>query len=265
MAVLPICRLPHDFAPHPHSLRDRVVLITGATGGLGRASALAAVQAGARVVLLARKVPLLEKLYDEILALGQAEPAIYPLTLEGATPRDYETLADTLESEYGRLDGIVHAAAHLAGLMPAAEIKPEEWMRTLHVNLSAPYLLTQACQPLLVRADDASVVFVLDDPIRTSRAFWGGYGVAKAGLESLVSILHREWENGPIRVHALLPAPMRTALRRMAYFGENTMLIATPQIAAESVVYLLSPAALPLRGQILDLRKSDVALKQQGA
>lgn len=261
MAALPIRALLHDFVPQRHGLQDRVVLITGATGGLGRASALAAAQAGARLVLLARKVPLLEKLYDEILALGQAEPAIYPLNLEGATPRDYETLAVTLDREYGRLDGIVHAAAHLAGLMPAAEIKPEEWMRTLHINLSAPYLLTQACQPLLARAKDASVVFVLDDPVRISRAFWGGYGVAKAGLEGLVAILHQEWENGAIRVHAVLPAPMRTALRRMAYFGENTMSIALPQVAAAAIVHLLGPEAKEWRGQILDLRESDVASK----
>src|SRR5947209_6450457 len=135
--------LPPAWAPRPDSLRDRVVLVAGATGGLGRACALASARAGANVVLLGRKVRALEKVYDEIQAIGGA-PAIYPLDLAGATPHDYAELAATLEREYGRLDGIVHAAAHFEGLRPAADIAPEEWLRALHVNLTAPFLLTQA-------------------------------------------------------------------------------------------------------------------------
>lgn len=245
-------RLPQGFAPAPNSLQGRVVLVTGATGGLGRAAGLAAAQAGASVVLLGRKVRSVEKVYDELVALGGAKPAIYPLDLAGATPRDYADLASTIERECGRLDGIVHAAAHLDALQPAADIVPEEWMRALHVNLSAPFLLTQACLPLLRQSADASVVFVLDDPSRMGKAFWGGYGVAKHALAGLASILHEETENGPIRVHVLLPAPMRTALRRAAYYGEDTLALPPPD--ATAVVYLLSPAAAPARGGILDLR-----------
>jgi len=247
-----VARMPDGWMPVPDSLRDRVVLITGATGGLGRATALAAAKAGAGVVLLGRKVRSLEKVYDEITALAGAKPAIYPLDLAGATPRDYADLADTLERECGRLDGIVHAAAHFDGLQPAADIAPQEWMRALHVNLSAPFLLTQTCLPLLQQSADASVVFVLDDPARMGRAFWGGYGVAKHALGGLTRILHEETENGPVRVHALLPTPMRTALRRAAYYGENTLALPLPDAAA--VVYLLSADAAPARGCTLDLR-----------
>ena len=247
--------LPPGWAPQPDSLRERVILVVGAAGGLGRASALAAARAGATVVLLGRKVRPLEKVYDEIVALKLAVPALYPLDLSGATPHDYAELAAVLEREFGRLDGIVHAAAHFQGLTPAAEIAPEEWVRALHVNVSAPFLLTQACLGLLGAAPQASVVFVLDDPARLSKAYWGGYGVAKHALAGLAAILHQETENGAVRVHALLPAPMRTTLRRTAYFGENTIALPPPDASADAVVYLLGADGAPARGKVLDLRK----------
>ncbi|UXI69507.1 SDR family NAD(P)-dependent oxidoreductase [Tahibacter amnicola] len=246
--------LPAGWTPAPGALAGRTVLITGATGGLGRASALACAAAGATIVLLGRKVSGLEKLYDEIEALGAPTPAIYPLNLEGATPRDYEDLADTIARECGGLQGVVHAAAHFTGLQPAVEIKPEEWMRSLQVNLNGPFLLTQAVLPLLQQQSDASVVFVHDDPSRVSRSFWGAYGVAKAALAGLVSILHDETENSPVRIHGLLPPPMRTALRRMGYFGENTMDRPEPSEFAPAVVYLLCADGAASRGQTLDLR-----------
>ena len=247
-------RLPAGWSATPGCLHERVVLVTGASGGLGRASALAAARAGATVVLLGRKVRLLEKVYDELAALGRAQPAIYPLDLSGATPSDYAQLAETIERECGRLDGIVHAAAHFSGLQPAASIPADEWLRALHVNLSAPFLLTQACLPLLQNALDASVVFVLDDPVRMGKAHWGGYGVAKRGLQGIASILHDELENTSIRVNTLLPMPMRTALRRAAYYGENTLELPIPDSAADAVVYLLSGDGAAARGQLLDLR-----------
>ena len=247
-------RLPAGWRASSGCLRERVVLITGATGGLGRASALAAAHAGASVILLGRKVRPLEKLYDELGALGLAQPAIYPLDLSGATPNDYVELAATLEREYGRLDGIVHAAAHFGGLQPAANIAPDEWLRSLHVNLSAPFLLTQACLPLLLEAADASIVFVLDDPARMAKAHWGGYGVAKQGLNNLASILHEELENTSVRVHALLPMPMRTALRHAAYYGENALDLPVPDAAANALIYLLGAGGVAARGKVLDLR-----------
>jgi NAD(P)-dependent dehydrogenase (short-subunit alcohol dehydrogenase family) len=247
-------RLPQGWSAQPGALSERVVLITGASGGLGRASALAITRAGGSAVLLGRKVRALEKVYDEVAALAHAQPAIYPLDLAGATPNDYAQLAETIGRECGRLDGIVHAAAHFSGLQPAANIAPDEWLRALHVNLSAPFLLTQACLPLLQAAADGSIVFVLDDPERMGRAHWGGYGVAKRGLDGLTSVLHEELENTPVRVNALLPMPMRTALRRAAYYGENTLELPVPDAAADAVVYLLSSESAAARGKVLDLR-----------
>lgn len=240
-------------APAADSLRDRVVLVTGATGGLGRACALAAARAGATVVLSGRRVRGLEGVYDEVERLGAPAPAIYPMDLLGATPKDHAELAATIRREFGRLDGLVHGAAHFDTLQPFEQQKPEEWARANHVNVTAPFLLTSACMPLLREAPDAAIVFVLDDLERVGRAFWGGYGVSKHALRGLASIVHEETENSGVRTHALLPGPMRTALRRAAYYGEDTMARPDPADAAAVVAALLA-SDCGMRGRILDLR-----------
>lgn len=236
------------------ALDGRVVLVTGASGGLGRETVLACARAGAVVVLAGRKVRALESLYDEIEAIGAPTAAIYPINLEGATPEDYAALAEAIRQQCGRLDGIVHAAAHFDGLRPIEQTKPLDWMRTLQVDLTAPFLLTRACLPLLAEAADSAVIFIEDDAQRVGKAYWGAYGVAKAGLAAFASILAHECEDGPVRVHAVLPAPMRTGLRRMAYFGEDAMTRETPHAIARAIVALLAPGASALRGKTLDLR-----------
>ena len=251
---LPGCHLPEPWLPAADTLAGRVVLVTGAYGGLGGAVARAVARAGATVVITGKRKRQLEQLHDAMRAEQLPEPIIHPLDMEVATPRDYTALAEGLERDVGRLDGIVHAAASFSGLTPIAMHKPDDWLRTLHVNVSAPFALTQACMPLLLRAPDSAVVFVLDNPQLLQRAHWGGYGVSKAALERFVEILHQETDSGPLRTHALLPAPMRTALRRMAYFGEDIMQRPLPNAAADAAVYLLSAQALPARGALLDLR-----------
>jgi NAD(P)-dependent dehydrogenase (short-subunit alcohol dehydrogenase family) len=251
---LPSARLPAAPVPDADGLAGRVVLVTGANGGLGAATARACAAAGATAVLLGKRARMLEKLYDELVAAGAAQPAIMPLNLESATPTEYAEVAATIEREFGRLDGIVHAAAHFDGLTPLAQHAPDQWLRTLQVNLSAPFALTQACLPLLQAAPDAAVVFVSDDPQRMDRAHWGAYGVAKAGLERMAAILHDEIDSTRVRVHVLLPGPMRTPLRRLAWFGEDTMQRPTPDAAGQAAAFLLSPAAAALRGTTLDLR-----------
>ncbi|MGA9422055.1 MAG: SDR family NAD(P)-dependent oxidoreductase [Rhodanobacteraceae bacterium] len=249
-----ICRDESGPAPGADSLRNRVILVSGATGGFGRCCALACAHAGATLVLLGRRVRALESLYDEIEAIGAPTPAIYPMNLEGATPQDYADLAEAVQRDCHRLDGIVHAAAHFKELQPFDQQTPDEWQRSLQVNVTAPLLLTRGCMPLLREAPDAAIVFVLDDPDRVGLSFWGAYGVTKHALLGLVSIIHEETENGPVRTHALLPAPMRTTLRRKAYFGEDTFRHPLPDIAGSAAAWLLGPHAADLRGKILDLR-----------
>jgi NAD(P)-dependent dehydrogenase (short-subunit alcohol dehydrogenase family) len=254
LTTVPFAHLPDGWGPAPDTLADRVILVTGAYGGLGGFVARAALRAGATVVITGKRKRQLEQLYDAMRAEGLAEPVIHPLDMELATPREYTALAEGLERDFGRLDGIVHAAVSFAGLTPVSMHKPDEWLRALHVNVSAPFALTQACLPLLTAASDSSAVFVLDDPDLLQRAHWGGYGVSKAALQRFVAILHEETDTSALRVHAMLPAPMRTALRQQAYFGEDIMQRETPQRAATAAVYLLSAQASAARGAVLDLR-----------
>ncbi|GLQ47077.1 short-chain dehydrogenase [Dyella lipolytica] len=251
---LPLHRLPAAWTPAGTVLHGRVVLVTGAYGGLGSAVARAAARAGATVVMTGKRKRQLEQLYDAMIAEGLPEPVIHPLDMESATPREYEALADGLQRDLGRLDGIVHAAASFAGLTPIAMHKPDAWLRALHVNVSAPFALTQACLPLLTAAPDSAAVFVLDNPELVRRAHWGAYGVSKAALERFVAILHEEHDSDTFRVHALLPGPMRTTLRRTAYFGEDTLQQPLPNATADAAVYLLSAEAAVARGAVLDLR-----------
>lgn len=230
-------------------LAGRVVLVVGAHGGLGEAAALACVQAGATPVLLGRKVPRLNRLHDRLQAAGGA-PVLYPLDLEGASPDDYADLAARIEAAFGRLDGVLHVAAHFSGLTPLEHTDPAAFARALHVNLTARWWLTQACLPLLRRADDSAVVFAIDDRARSSGAYWGGYGVAQAGLEALVRMLHAELSRSPVRVSGLQPPPMRTSLRARAHVEEDDRIARDPGDVAAACITLLAPEGAAHRGQI---------------
>lgn len=247
--------LPADYAPPPNLLRERVVLITGAATGIGRALALQAASHGATVVLLDRHVRQLEQLYDAIEAAGGPQPAIYPLNLEGAVPDDYTQLAQSLEENFGALHGLVHNAAVLGTPAPIEHYNPETWLRTLHVNLNAPFLLTRACLPLLKRTPAASVVFLSDDAGRSSRAYWGAYGVSKAGLEGLMRIVAAEVaDKYDVRVNSIDPGPVRTALRTSAYPAEDADRLPLPDAAARQLLYLLGQDSRHLHGAALRLQ-----------
>ncbi|HYQ73428.1 MAG TPA: YciK family oxidoreductase [Gammaproteobacteria bacterium] len=243
-----------DWLPAPDLLRERVILVTGAANGIGRAVAGACAAHGAAVVLLDRDVRALEQAYDEITAAGHAEPALYPMDLKGATPDDYATLAGTVETEFGRLDGLVHNAAHLGALVPFANFEHELWFETLQVNLNAPYLLTTACLGLLQQSRDASIVFAADSVGRHGKAYWGAYAVSKAGAEGFMQILADELEaNTPIRVNSLDPGAVRTALRRMAYPYEDRNALPVPADVVKPFLFLLGPDSQGLTGRQLSV------------
>jgi NAD(P)-dependent dehydrogenase (short-subunit alcohol dehydrogenase family) len=230
-------------------LKDRVVLIAGAHGGLGAVASVACARAGATVVLLGRKMPRLNRVYDAVAAAGP-EPLLYPLDLEGASADDYAEMAERIGSELGRLDGVLHCAANFSGLTPLLQTDPAAFARAIHVNLTARWWLTQACLPLLAKADDAAVVFVVDDPARVGNAYWGGYGLAQQAQVGMVGMLQSELESSKIRVSGLQPGPMRTPLRAKAYVEESDRIARDPEVYAESCITLLSPAGVAHRGKI---------------
>lgn len=236
-------------AAAPRPLKDRVILVTGAHGGLGTEAAKACARAGATVVLLGRKVPKLGRVYDAIKAMGP-EPALYPMDLAGADPADFESLADTIGRELGRLDGVLHCAADFAGLTPLENTPPEQFARQVQVNLNARWFLTQACLPLMRKSADAAVVFVLDDPARVLRPYWGAYGLTQLAGEGLVRMLHAETDTTVVRVSGLRPGPMKTPLRSRAFVDEAMLRVPGPEAFAGACVMLLSAEGAAHRGSV---------------
>ena len=240
------------YEPSPDALADRVVLVTGASSGIGRACARACAEAGATVILLARDVPRLEETYDRILEAGGPEPVILPLDLNGATVDDYARTAERIDQSFGRIDGLMNNAGLVGGLRPMRLLDSGDWTRLMRVNLLAPWLLTQACLPLLDEADDPAITFTLDG--RSQRAYWGAYGVAKAGLAGLVEILSRELDGDrPIRVNGIDPGPVETRLRQKNYPGEPGGARATVAQVAPTFVYFLGSDSRGVTGRSIRL------------
>jgi NAD(P)-dependent dehydrogenase (short-subunit alcohol dehydrogenase family) len=214
----------------------QVVLITGAAGGLGSALAAGFARRGAELLLLDRDVRGLDGLSDRLVAAGAAAPGLCPLDLGQAGQQQCEALVDLLRGEFGGLDHLLHCAAEFDALAPLDQVNAAGWMSAMQVNLNAAWLLTASCLPLLRNSGSASITFVLDHPDRSASAFWGAYGVAKAGLASLARIFAEELEGTGVRVNAINPGPMRTALRARAYLGEDPATQAEPRVAAERIV-----------------------------
>ena len=240
-----------DYQPAGDILKDRIILVTGAGDGIGRAAAVAYAQHGATVVLLGKTVSKLEVVYDEIEAAGCSTPAIYPMHLEGATPHDYDELANAMDSNFGRLDGILHNAASLPYLSRIKDYEPEDWLKVMQVNLNAPFQITQVCLPLLAKSKDASVIFTTDEVGHRGKAFWGAYGVSKFGIEGLTQILAAELENSTIRVNCIDPGPTRTALRKRAFPGEDNATLKTPDTLAPLYLWAMGPDSRGTTGQRL--------------
>lgn len=245
--------LPTPGATDGPDLHDRVVLITGATGGLGDPLARACAARGATVVLHARVVRKLEALYDAIVAAGDPEPVILPLDLAKATADDFASVSAALQSQLGRLDGLVHTAALLGTLGPLEHQSFDSWLSLLRVNVAAPMGLTRALMPLLNACTDASVVFTLDNRGEQPRAFWGGYAVTKAGVATLARELADEWENRPnLRINAVVPGPIRSPLRGQTHPGEDRAALPPPAALVPLYLHLLAGQAKADSGQLFD-------------
>src|SRR5271170_7512775 len=233
--------IPKDFVPTQELLAGRTILITGASSGLGRALAIECARAGATVILSGRNGAKLDRVYDEIEALGAPQPAIATLDLALATAVEYDALARTIGTEFGRLDGLVHAAGMLGDRSPLEQYDVPTWCKVLHVNLTAPFILTQVLLADLRKSADASIIFVSSGVLKQSRPFWGAYAVAKSGLESVRSMLAEELQGEPnIRVNSVNPGRMRTAMRAAAYPAEDPNTLPTPASVSGAFLYLLS-------------------------
>jgi NAD(P)-dependent dehydrogenase (short-subunit alcohol dehydrogenase family) len=240
----------------PDELAGRVIAITGAGAGIGRAVALACAQHQASVILIGRNATKLEAVHAEIAAAGFPEASIAVLDLEKALARDYDEVADAVLERYGRLDGLLHNAGTLGTLTPIEHYDVPTWCRVLHVNLTAAFALTQVLLPVLKRSQDASVLFTSSSVGRRGRAYWGAYAVSKFALEGLSQVLSAELEGiSRIRVNTLNPGRARTAMRRQAYPAEELESVPLPASLTAAYVALLGPASLGVTGQAFDAQR----------
>jgi len=243
----------NDYQASKDLLSGRVILITGASAGIGRAAALSYAAHGATVVLLGRRLPELEQVYDEIVAQGYATPAIMTLDLSMAGVHECQQVAEAIESSLGRLDGVLHNAAVLGDITPLEMYDPDTWDFVMKVNLRAPFVLTQALLPLLKQSDDASIIMTSSSVGRRARAFWGAYAISKCGIEGMVQMLADELANtSQIRVNAINPGATRTNMRASAYPGEDPMTVKTPEQTLPLYLYLMGPESKGVTGQSFD-------------
>ena len=244
---------PKSYDFPPALLQDRIILITGASDGIGEALALAAAGLGATIILHGRSTRKLEQVHDAIASdPSAAKPSIAVLDLASANTDDYENLAAGIEREFGRLDGLVHNAGMLGQRLSIAQYDAAEWQQVLHVNLTAAFAMTRVCLPLLARADAPSIIFTSSGVGRVGKAFWGAYSVSKFGTEALSQILAHENLHTSLKVNCINPGPVRTKMRLAAYPAEDREALKKPADVLSPYLYLLGPDSLGVTGQSID-------------
>ncbi|HEX5418653.1 MAG TPA: YciK family oxidoreductase [Gammaproteobacteria bacterium] len=243
----------HNYSPPKNLLEDRVILVTGATRGIGRAVAADCARHRATVLLHGRDEKALQSLYEELRELGP-EPAVAQLDLERAQGPAYQQLIDEIEKRYGRLDGLVHNAAILGERSPIEYYDIGVWQRVMHINVNAGFILTRCLLPLLRESADASVLFTSSGVGHKGRAYWGAYAVSKFAVEGMTQVLADEMEKTSVRVNCINPGPVRTRMRAQAFPAEDPQTLRTPEELTGAYLYLLGPDSKGVSGQRIDIR-----------
>lgn len=238
----------HDYVPAAEDFAGRVILVTGATRGIGRAVATRLVELGATVLLHGRNARTLDALYESLKGRGP-EPAVAVLDLERAQGDAYQQLTDEIEKRYGRVDSLLHNAGILGHRSAIEDYDIGVWQRVLHVNLTAPFILTRCLFPLLRNSDDPSLVFTSSGVGNRGIAYWGAYCVSKFGTEGLAQVLADEHESDGIRCNLINPGGTRTEMRRSAFPAEDPATLPAPEDILGPYLYLLGRASTGVTGQ----------------
>lgn len=224
----------------PQPPRHKLALVTGAAGALGQELVAQLMAIGFDCVALDRNRRALERMHDRMhdsMADGAQPPLVVPFDLAGAGPQHYAELAQALQTRFGRIDLLIHAAAEFKSLTPLEHLDPEDWIEVLQTGLTGPFLLTQALLPMLRATVGSRVVWIADDPPGKKRAYWGAYGVAQAGREALAAILAAECAGSAApRVCTIDPGAFHSELRSRAWPVENPLDLPTPAGAAREVL-----------------------------
>ena len=246
------------FTPEFNELLNKVILVSGAEEGLGRAAALAYASYGATVILLGANMSRLESVYDEIESKNYPKPAIFPMNFESTTEHDIQAMKESIENEFGFLSGILHNTAELGPRVPLRNYPVEQWNRVLFVNLTAPFLLTKNLMPLLEKHQHASVVFTGGAQGLEGEAYWGAYGVSKAAIDNFVQTFSQELDGtSTVRVNTIYPGDVRTRFRAAAYPAENPETVVAPEDVMDGYVFLMSPQSKNLNGKRLFLSEKN--------
>ena len=242
-----------DYNAPDNLLENRIILVTGAGDGIGKAAAMSFAKYGATVILLGRGRKKLEAVYDEIEAEGWPQPVIVSLNLETATAENYRELADMIGAEFGRLDGVLHNAGILGKRTPLANYDDKSWQDVIQINVTAPFMLTKALLPVMEEAENASLVFTSSSVGRKGRAFWGAYAISKAATENMMEILADEQEGvSNIRVNCINPGATRTNMRMKAYPGEDPETLPAAEDIMPLYLYLMGNDSLSVNGQSIN-------------
>ncbi|MCK6262076.1 YciK family oxidoreductase [Vibrio sp. ZSDE26] len=241
-----------NYSVSADALKNKVILVTGAGAGIGKQAAMSFAEHGATVILLGRTVKKLEQTYDQIVEAGFAQPAIVPLDMKGATKQHYIDMAETIQGQFGRLDGVLHNASLLGVISPFDQIGEDTFDEVMQVNVKAQFLMTQALLPLLHKSDDARVTFTSSTVGHVGRAYWGAYAISKFATEGMMQVLADEVSDSSIRVNAINPGGTRTGMRAKAFPAEDVELLKTPKDIMPLYLYLMAPEGKELHGQCID-------------
>jgi NAD(P)-dependent dehydrogenase (short-subunit alcohol dehydrogenase family) len=234
-------------------LQNRLALVTGASRGIGRATALALASEGAHVIAVARTVGGLEELDDEIRRNGAGAATLVPLDLKDgpAFPR----LAGSIAERWRKLDILVGNAGVLGTLTPVHQIDPKHWIEAIDVNVNANLRLIQFLDPLLKASDAGRAVFVTSGAATNIRPYWGTYSATKAALDALIRTYAQECATTKVRVNLFSPGPVRTLMRAKAFPGEDQNTLPAPEEVARSIVDLTLPSETR-NGEIINFRRN---------
>lgn len=238
-----------DYQAPPQHLQNRVIVVTGAGQGLGKAAAMAFAAQGARVILLGRTLAKLEAVYDAIEAAGNTQALIFPLDLAAASEQDYSNMIEGIYQQLGRLDGILHNAAYFDNLSPLQIQTTAQFERMLKVNLIAPFALTKAALPLLTRAPDASVIFTSTSAAQQPAAYWGAHGISKCAADHMQEMWALELEHLPnLRLNSVIPGAVQSPQRSKSHPGELALSVPTAHSIMPAYLYLMGPDSRGISG-----------------
>jgi len=228
------------YQPKKDLLQNRIILVTGASDGIGREAALTYARHGARVILLGRNE---EKLRDVARTIAS----------EGGAPTETcQQLAGRIAEDYPRLDGVLHNAGFLGEVRPMEEQTPEIWQQVMQVNVNGTFFLTQALLPLLLQSDSGSLVFPSSSVGRQGRANWGAYAASKFATEGMMQVLAEEYQSRHLRVNCINPGGTRTGMRASAFPSEDPLKLKTPADIMPLYLWLMGDDSRRKTGMTFD-------------